>query len=140
MDTPARYLLFHGSVVLLIGLLCGAPYGRAIIKQKSDEVIRAWKLAHGALSVGATTMIAIAAILSSLQVIESLQWALAICFIASGYGFCVALTIEPFANGRGLTWSGTGLNKVVYVGNVTGAMTSLLGAIALLIASYLSLG
>ena len=66
METSARYLLFHGSIILLVGFLCGIPYGIAITRKKGDEVLRAWRLAHSALSLGGTTMIAMAAILSSL--------------------------------------------------------------------------
>lgn len=144
MITPARHLLFHASIVLLIGLVCGAPYGKAIIKQKSENIIRAWKLAHGALSLGATTLIAIAAVMSSLQVSQIFQWAIAISAIVSGYSFCFALILEPFVQGeglnsRGLAWLGSPLNKTVFVGNVAGAGSSLVSAIALVIASFVSL-
>ncbi len=139
MAAPAHYLLFHGSIVLVIGLLSGVPYGIAINQQKNDEVVRAWKLAHSALSLGATTMVAIAAVLSSLTVDPVVQWLLAVVFIISGYGFCFALILEPFVEDRGLAWTGRASNKVVFVGNVVGASSSLLGAIILVYASYLSL-
>jgi hypothetical protein len=139
MDAPARYLLFHGSIVLSIGLLTGFPYGRAIANQDSEEKIRAWKLAHGALSLGGATMIAMAAILSSLRVEIAIQWVLAIGFISSGYGFCFALTIEPFVGDRGLSWTGTALNKAVFVGNIIGAGSSLFGTLILVYAAYVSL-
>lgn len=139
MTSPAHSLLFHGSIVLLIGLLCGAPYGAAIVRKMNDEVIRAWKLAHGALSLGATTMIAMAAALSLLSVAENIVWVIAISYIISGYGFCFALTLEPFVGDRGLSWSGTSLNKLVYLGNVIGAVSSLAGTFVLVYASYRSL-
>ena len=139
METPARYLLFHGSIVFLIGLLCGLPYGLAITRKWGDEAVRAWKLAHGSLSLGATTMIAIAAVLSSLQVSLTMQWWLATTFIATGYAFCFALTLEPFAGDRGLSWAGTWLNKVVFIGNSTGALSSLIGSLLLVYAAYISL-
>jgi len=139
MDTPAKYLLFHGSVVLLIGLLCGAPYGIAINKKESENTIRAWKLAHGALSLGATTMIAVSSILSTLPSTNSIQWLISAVFIVSGYSFCFALVLEPFTNERGLSWTGTNLNKAVFVGNIFGAASSCIGSLGLVIASYLSL-
>jgi len=139
METSARYLLFNASIVLLIGLLCGMPYGIAITKKKSEEIIRAWKLAHGALSLGATTMVSMAAVLSFLQVDSQIKWILAIAYIISGYGFCFALTIEPFVGDRGLSWSGTWSNKVVYLGNITGALSSLIGTLVLVYASYRTL-
>lgn len=139
MDTPARYLLFNGSIVLLIGLLCGAPYGMAIVRKWDEEVIRAWRLAHGALCLGATTMVAMAAILSTLAVDQTVIWGISISYIISGYGFCFALTLEPFLGARGLSWSGSLSNKVVYLGNATGALSSLIGSVILVYATYRSL-
>jgi hypothetical protein len=139
MELPARYLLFNGSIVLLVGLLCGAPYGAAIVKKQSDEVIRAWKLAHGALSLGATTEIAMSSAFSLLSVDRSILWAVCISYIISGYGFCFALVIEPFIGDLGLSWTGTWKNKLVYLGNVTGAASSLIGTVILVYASFKSL-
>jgi hypothetical protein len=139
MELPARYLLFNGSIVLLVGLLCGAPYGAAIVKKQSDEVIRAWKLANGALSLGATTEIAMSSAFSLLSVDRSILWAVCISYIISGYGFCFALVIEPFIGDRGLSWTGTWKNKLVYLGNVTGAASSLIGTVILVYASFKSL-
>lgn len=137
--TPATSLLLNGSIVLLIGLFSGVPYGIAIVKKQDEEVIRAWKLAHGALSLGATTMIAMVGAFGILKSTGIILWAIAIPYIVSGYSFCFALTLEPFTGDRGLSWSGTNLNKLVYLGNVVGAVSSLIGTLVLVYASYLSL-
>lgn len=84
-------------------------------------------------------MIGIAAILSPLQVDEIVEWVLAISFIISGYSFCIALTIEPFIGDKGLSWSGIWFNKIVFGGNITGALSSLVGSSILVYSSYLSL-
>lgn len=139
MDTAARHLLFHGSIVLLVGLLCGVPYGLAITRAWGEERVRAWRLAHGSLSLGATTMIAVAAIFSVLRVEPPWHWAIAGAFIASGYGFCFALVLEPLVGQRGLAWSKHVANNAVFVGNVVGAISSLLGALALALAAGRSL-
>ncbi len=34
MELSAQYLLFNASIVLLIALLCGVPYGQAITKKR----------------------------------------------------------------------------------------------------------
>ena len=39
-------LLFHGSIVLLVGLLSGVPMGQAITGGWGEEVVRAWRVAH----------------------------------------------------------------------------------------------
>ena len=41
-----KQLIFHGSIILLVGLLCGAPYGRAIVRCKLEATVQAWRLAH----------------------------------------------------------------------------------------------
>lgn len=64
----ARYLVFHSALVLLAGLLVGVPYGRAVHRNAPDQIIRAWRLAHGTLTLGPTLGLAIAAVLSSLSV------------------------------------------------------------------------
>jgi hypothetical protein len=138
MGVSAKYLLLHGALVLLVGLLCGAPYGAAI-KRQNEELIRAWKLAHSSLSLGGATMIAIAACFQGLGNLETLKWIISASFIVSAYGFCFALVSEPFLGARGLSWSGSRNNKIVYVGNTIGAAGSLVGTIALVIASYLSI-
>jgi len=40
-------LVLNGLLVLLLGLVAGAPYGAALVEGWGDEPIRAWKLAHG---------------------------------------------------------------------------------------------
>lgn len=51
MEEPARHLLFHGVIILLLGLLAGIPYGRAILKKQQDSLIIAWRVAHSALTM-----------------------------------------------------------------------------------------
>ena len=139
METSVKQLLLHSSIVFLIALLCGIPYGHAIVHKKSDETIRAWKLAHGSLALGGTTNFALVGVLSYLQVPGVIKWIIAIAFISSVYGFVFGLLLEPVLGERGLSWSGTSANKVVFIGNTIGAIGSLVGAIVLVYAAYKSL-
>ena len=43
MEESAKHLLFHGTVILLIALLAGIPYGRSILKKEADNIIFAWR-------------------------------------------------------------------------------------------------
>lgn len=107
--------------------------------QKSEETIRAWKLAHASLAIGATTNFAIAGVLSFLQVQGVVKWIIAVAFISSGYGFVFSLLLEPILGERGLSWSGKTANKVIFVGNSIGAIGSLVGAVVLVYTAYRSL-
>lgn len=139
MEIQSLQILMHSSIVFLISLLCGFPYGFALIKKESEEKIRAWKLAHTSLAIGATTNFAIAGVLAFLQIQEMVGWVIAISFIASAYGFTFSLLLEPFLGERGLSWSGGSANKIIYLGNSVGALGSLVGAIVLVYSAYISL-
>ena len=84
-------------------------------------------------------MIALAAILSTLQVALLVKQALVAAFIVSGYGFAFALTVGPLVGARGLSFKGSISAKVVYAGNVIGAGGSLIGTFILLYAAFVSL-
>ena len=139
MEEPSRHLFFHGTVILLLALLAGIPYGKAILKKKADNIIFAWRVAHSALTMGAILMFALAPILSQLNVSLKIMWFIATLFITSGYAFTFALYLGPTVGYRGLSSRGPLPAKLVYFGNSIGALTSLLGSMLLLYAAWLSL-
>jgi len=139
MEESARYLMFHAVVVLLTGLLAGIPYGRAILKKSNERQIDAWRVAHAALPMGAILLLVISVSFSGLNVAVNLKWVISILFIISGYGFIVALILGPIVGHRGLSSRGPLVAKLVYSGNLLGAITSLFGTVVLLYAAWLNL-
>ena len=139
MEPVARYLIFHAAVVLLIGLLCGMPYGRAINRKAPEHIVHSWRVAHLALPLGATLMLATAAILTPLAVAAGVKWLLAVALIVSSYAFSFALPLAAVVGQRGLSSQGPMVAKVVYFGNTLAAFLSMLAAIVLLYAGYVSL-
>lgn len=139
MEESARYLMFHAMIVLLVGLLVGMPYGRAILKGTNQRLIEAWRVAHSSLPIGAILLLALSVSFSSLNVSANLKWAIAVLFIVSGYSFMVALILGPIFGHRGLSAKGPIAAKFVYSGNLTGAITSLLGTIFMLYAAWISI-
>lgn len=139
MHASARQLVFHGAIVLLVGLLCGAPYGRAIRQGSPASVASAWRLAHGSLPMGAALMLGVGGILTGLTVAEWLRWTIAIALIVSSYAFCVSLPLAATVGHRGLSPAGPRLAKLVFAGNAVGALGSLIAAIALLFSGWISL-
>lgn len=136
IEEPARHLLFHGVIILLLGLLAGIPYGRAIVKKEPDSLIVAWRVAHSALSMGALLMLALVPILPLLQVGLNIKWSIAGLFIVSGYAFSFALYLGPNVGQRGLSYTGPFFAKTVYLGNSIGAFAALLGTLTLLFAAW----
>jgi hypothetical protein len=139
LGLPARHLAFHGAIVLLVGLLCGAPYGRAINRAAPPHTVHAWRVAHASLPLGAALMFAVAALLPSFAVGAGVQWAIALALIVSSYAFCFSLPLGAWAGHRGLSPQGPALARCVYAGNLLGAGASLLAALVLVYAGWASL-
>ncbi len=139
MELVARHLAFHGSIVLLIGLLCGAPYARAIKADAVAHTVNAWRVAHASLPIGGTMMFAVAALLSSLAVVTPVKWAIAVTLIVSSYAFCFSLPLAAMVGHRGLGSGGPLPARLVYLGNVTGAFASLAAGFMLVYATFVSL-
>jgi hypothetical protein len=129
-------LVFHGAVVLLVGLLCGAPLGSAVVRGKPEETVRAWRVAHSSLVMGGILLLALAGVVARLQlsgvVLGLLVWA----FVGSSYGFAVVLPLGAHYGHRGLTAAPPFLNRLVYVGNIIGATGLLAGTVVLLWGAY----
>lgn len=139
MLEPARHLIFHGAIVLLIGLLCGAPYAKAINGQAPAHTVHAWRVAHASLPIGAGLMLAAAACMPLLNVGPGLLWGMALSLIVSSYAFCFSLPLAARVGYRGLSSEGPWQAKAVYAGNMVGAWGSLLAAVLLVVAAYQSL-
>jgi len=131
-----KQLIFHGAVILLVGLLCGAPLGSAAVRGKREETVRAWRVAHSSLVMGGILLLALAGVVSHLQLsafaLAFLVWA----FIASSYGFAVVLPLAAHYGYRGLSSSPPLLNRVLYVGNMAGAGGLIVGTIILVWGAY----
>jgi len=131
-----KQLIFHGAVILLVGLLCGAPLGSAAVRGKPEETVRAWRVAHSSLVMGGILLLALAGVVSHLQLstfaLALLVWA----FVASSYGFAVVLPLAALYGYRGLSSSPPLMNRVLYVGNMASAGGLIVGTVVLLWGAY----
>lgn len=139
MESSARQLVFHASIVLLLGLLFGAPYARAIKRKAPAQIVNSWRVAHQSLPLGATLMLAVAGVMGYLQVASTVKWVLAVALIVSSYAFCVSTPLAAITGDRGLGAGSKGLARLVYLGNMVGALASLIAAVLLLYSALLSL-
>ena len=132
-------LIFHGAVILLVGLLCGASLGSAVVRGKPEETVRAWRVAHSSLVMGGVLLLALAGIVAELQLSAVALAVLVWAFVGSSYGFAVVLALGAHYGHRGLTAAAPLLNRLLYVANLIGAAGLLLGAVLLLWAAYRAL-
>ena|SRR5688500_6740266 len=139
MEPSARHLALHGAIVLLIGLACGSPYGRAINRNAPTHIVQSWRVAHASLPMAGILMLAVAALLSHFSVEGYVRWLIASTLIASSYAFCVSLPLAAVVGHRGLTSEGPFAAKFVYAGNIAGAGLSAVAMFALIYAAFVSL-
>ena len=135
----SSHLVFHGSVILLASLLFGAPYARAIKRQVDPQVTNSWRVAHQSLAMGALLLFALAAIQPFLHSPVWLVWVMNWAMVVSGYAFTVATPLAAITRDRGLQSGSVGVARWVYIGNMVGAATSLIGAALLVLISVWSL-
>ena len=138
MDSAARHLAFHGAIVLLIGLLCGGPYARAINRGAPEAAVRAWRVAHASLPIGAVPMLSVAALLTPFAVGVPVKWCIALLLIVSSYAFCISLPLAAVTGHRGLSAGGPPLARLVLAGHLVGAWTSVAATLVLAYAAFVS--
>ena len=131
-----KQLILHGAIVLLAGLCCGAPLGRAIVRADSEEKIRGWRVAHVSLLMGGILLLAVAGIADELRLSALAQHLLVWPLVVASYGFAVVLPLAAHYGHRGLTPANPFLNRVIYVGNTIGAAGLIVGTLVLLWGAY----
>lgn len=136
---PGKYLLFHGSIVLLAGLFSGVLFWLAIIRGKGGEAVRAWRVAHSVLVVDGLMMLIAGLIIPHVIMNEKSAWMVVLALITSGYGFVFAFIVGAWKGIRGLTPKPYGFNTVLFGGHMIGAVGSLIGIAILIYGLFRSL-
>lgn len=139
MKRSQRQILLHGLIILLIGLLCGAPYGRAITHGWGDEAVRGWRIAHFSLVVGGIWLMVVAAVLPLFVLGARGRAVLVSSVVTSGYGFTVALVVAASGGVRGLEAGGSSLNVVSFVANMIAAVASLVWVVTAIVGALRAL-
>jgi hypothetical protein len=105
-------MIFHGAVVVMLGLLAGFPHAFVLTGQLAGEE-RAWRMAHleGLLN---GMLVMIAAAVASQLVLSARQWTwLYWSLVAAAYGNVVASVLGASVGVRGLATAGPPANLVM---------------------------
>ena len=133
-SAPSR-VVFHGAVVLLIGLLCGIPYASAITAGDA-ELARAWRVAHVGITAGGIWGIAAGPALRHFALGSRAATWLVGALVTSLYGFAVALIVAPLAGVRGLAAQGPAANWLAFGGNTIASAASLIAVVLLAVGAW----
>lgn len=132
-------MLFHGAIVVFMGLLFGLPFGVAVTTGWGEESVQAWRVAHAGMVAVGLMLIAIGAALRHLvpgqRQTSWLVWSL----VASAYAFTLAVLIRGIAGVKGFQPTGPILNWVAFVSNAVGIVGSLMGVALTIRGAYAAL-
>jgi hypothetical protein len=111
----AAGLTLHGLLVLFLGLLCGIPFGTAIVSGWGDDAARAWKLAHLEGLQNGILLLALAGA-SRWMLLSSRQQSIVVWgAILAAWGNVIGAAIGALTGYRGLAPQGPFANWVVFV-------------------------
>jgi hypothetical protein len=128
-------LVFHGAVVMFVGLLCGYP---AVVEQ-GDEALHLWRAAHLELLLLGIWLLATAAILPSLVLARRESVGLVWALMATGYGLMVALLLAAVRGARVTQPGGPAIDQIAFAASVVGILGALLGVLLTLVGARAAL-
>jgi hypothetical protein len=129
-------LVFHGTVLLVIGLAAGWAYGQAIVHHEGERRVSAWRAAHTGLTGGGVLMIAMGAMLGLWSENGTAAGVVTWGLIVSGYAFAVAMPMAAITGHRGFTMRGPAVNWIAFVGHTLGVLGSVVSVLAFLVISW----
>ena len=115
-DIDRPRLIFHGAIVLLVGLLSGLP----TVVESINESGRYWHTAHEALIMMGIWMLAASSVLPALVLERRERKALVWSLFVVGYGFSVALVVGGAVGANAFEPGGTPATFTAFVAAVVG--------------------
>ena len=114
MNRTASFLVMHGLIVVLLGLLVGFPYASAVTGGWGAEAERAWLMAHLEGVLNGLLVIALGVAAPHLKLSGAQARWLRLGALAAGYGNIAAATLGAASGARGLVPGGPLANWTVY--------------------------
>ena len=124
-DTDRPRLIFHGAVVLFVGLLCGYP----TVVESGAEGSRLWHTAHEALIMMGVWILTISSVLPALVLQKREAAGLVWAMLVMGYGFMVALVIGGLTGVTSFSPGQTATSYIAFTGSALGILGALLAAL-----------
>ena len=115
-------VIFHGAVVMLVGLLCGIP------TVDEEEPARLWHTARESLILIGILLLAMSSVLQFLALPKREAKALVWSLLATGYGLMTGLVIQGIMGMHAFSPSTNPVLMFAFTANLTGMLGSVLTA------------
>jgi hypothetical protein len=117
-------IVFHGAIVLLVGLLCGLP----AVTESANEAGRLWHTAHEGLIMIGVLMLALSSVLPVLVLERREGVGLVSSLLAMGYGLMTGLVLQGITGTRAFGPTTSPVLMIAFIGNAVGMLGSVLAA------------
>ena len=134
------HYFLHGLLILMVGLLAGFPFAKAIRLQNGKEV--AWRVVHSGSSVAGIMLIAIGGVIGRLELCRILDILIFLGVAVSTYLFVFGMLLAAIYSERGIGRSKSTpsrLWKTVKMSYAVGALLSILSVGLLIIVCVLKI-
>jgi uncharacterized YccA/Bax inhibitor family protein len=118
-------IIFHGAVVLLVGLLCGVP---TVTESLGGETERLWHTAHEGLIMIGIMLLAISSVMPMLRLEKREATGLVWSLLATGYGLMTGLILQGITGARAFGPTTSPVLMTAFIGNAVGMFGSVISA------------
>jgi hypothetical protein len=118
-------IIFHGAVVLLVGLLCGVP---TVTESLGGETERLWHTAHEGLIMIGIMLLAISSVMPMLRLEKREAMGLVWSLLATGYGLMTGLILQGITGARAFGPTTSPVFMAAFIGNAIGMFGSVVSA------------
>ena len=108
-------LVFHGVLLVVLGMLVGLPFQQAITSHAGPDAERAWRVAHTSLVGGGVLYLGLAAVGHHLVLSRRAAAFVVWSFVFAAHAFALAFVVGPAIGARGLEPVGPPSHVVVFV-------------------------
>jgi hypothetical protein len=115
-------VVFHGAVVLLVGLPCGLP---TVLEA---EPLRLWHTAHESLIMIGILLFAVSSILPALVLEKREARGLVWSLLATGYGLMTGVILQALTGTHAVGPSSSPVPMIAFLGNAIGILGSVVTA------------
>jgi len=125
MNTKTRArLIFHGAIVLFVGLLCGVPAVAGV-----EGAFDGWRAAHVGLLTAGIWLLAMSNVVPALVLAEGEASGLLWSLLTTGYGLMTGLLIGAILGVRAIAPGGSPAHWIAFIGNAAGVLGAMLAAL-----------
>jgi hypothetical protein len=107
-------IVFHGVLLVILGMLVGLPFAQAITSGAGPDAERAWRVAHTSLVTGGALYLGLGAVAHHLLLSPRAARFVVRSLVFATYAFAFAFVVGPAIGARGLEPVGPASHVLVF--------------------------